>query len=317
MNYKKSKTISPKFATLLKNKSSSSEIIKKVRNNIFEKLKDFVFYRVDKVILDKNKISETRYYSDISEFKVVDNDSIFTQKEEERYVEKYAYYFKGTTKLYALRSHMNKFNGTPIMFSSKSFSVFDPLKLGFEKSPKNTTTIVPLENELICGLVKKTENGLKFSKWFICSEQFMRAWSMLIYDKFEAIDYNRDPIREKQYYMSGNRLVTNTYLKWIFGEMFHFDKIKEESNEKNEKSSLDNCEKFNDERPKHFYNVRYESCSKKFIHIYAGLVLYIRYEEELNEDTVPLTSGNTKPLPYWHLPSADFLSLFLQEHLSY
>lgn len=56
-----------------------------------------------------------------------------------------------------------------------------------------TQMMLPREGDLVCGFVsdakkgKTARRGPEFTKWFLCSEQFLRAWTAIMYDEHDSL----------------------------------------------------------------------------------------------------------------------------------
>jgi hypothetical protein len=144
--------------------------------------------------------------------------------------------------------------------------------------------VMPRHNDLICGKVEKGEKGYFFSQWFICSDQFMRMWTAILYPECLALGERDDDEFVRRRLMSGNRLCTNSYLKYLNG-------------------CKDSRIEFElEERRKRYYALRTESPSIDYVHVYAALVLIIKYGEYPNEDNVPNNLNSDPKLLAWVLP---------------
>jgi len=95
----------------------------------------------------------------------------------------YNYYFGFTFKNNMNDDDYNK--GETIFFSRKNYhsldlSVFGTGKFG-EIGNFTGGWRPPKHGDIICGIVKKDERGLFFSKWFTCSKQFFDLWRLIMY----------------------------------------------------------------------------------------------------------------------------------------
>lgn len=137
--------------------------------------------------------------------------------------------------------------------------------------------------ELVCMLVSppKQKGQLPFAqRWFYCSEQFLRAWTLIMYTEHDTFDKYIPPPSEKlddeeeEYLLNeaadiyrrkvfaGNHVCTNNYRKYILG-------------------CEDNGQEPDDEEiRKRFYRFSYEKPAREWCHFYAALVLIIRYKEQ-------------------------------------
>lgn len=167
---------------------------------------------------------------------------------------------------------------------------------------ENQRQVMPRVGDLICGRVAKTksEDGkdrYHFSQWFICSDQFLHAWTAILYP--ECVSLRRyeddDDAKVRRYLMSGNRLCTNSYLKYMAG-----------AHDSGVAVPLE-------ERRKRFYVLRTEETSITHVHIYAALVLMIRYHELPSEHNVPNNLNGDPKLKGWSLP-AGWLEMMVQRY---
>ena len=81
-----------------------------------------------------------------------------------------------------------------LFFLKKTFREIRPILLQIEPETEIQKDVaLPRKGDLLCGAVKPNSRGkLYYSQWFICSEQFYRAWTLLMYDthSFEWTQYN-------------------------------------------------------------------------------------------------------------------------------
>lgn len=103
-------------------------------------------------------------------------------------------------------------------------------------------------------------------KWFVASEQFLRAWTAIMYkwhvsfDEFVSSiieeDKKEDNLKDKLF--GGNRLMTNTWLKF--------------------KMAINRPLSLQESRDK-YWHLRSETASKKWVDVYCAIVLMARYGE--------------------------------------
>ena len=264
-------------------------------DKIRAKLKLFVFRRVS--TLSHFQLSQIRYYTRPTMYTKVSNMTSFSQQEIDQNLEfRYQDYYGWSSKV-VLRQNDN-FSEKSIFFEKKGFGEFDPILLQIEPDSANQRNVAPREGDLICGIVKPDSYGkLHYSKWFICSEQFYRTWTLLMYDAHSSFQKaEQKKCGSKAYWMSGNRLMTNNYLKWILGS---------------EKKDIIPSD---DEQRQRYWHQRCEKPARTWIHVYCALVLIVRYDELPSESNVPVIRGpETHPYPHWHLPP-DFVQLFLDAY---
>lgn len=211
------------------------------------------------------------------------NRSVWKQYGEER-----AVYFYGTTAPYSLRDEDN-FKGHRLPFSRSGYGVLNPVTLDFEHTD---TQIVPQVGDLLCGTVEVEHSEPFFVRWFICSEQFYRCWTLCLHPDHESFSRVKTTKKSpREYWMSGNRLMTNSYLKWClaYGNL--------------------GIPVSHEQRIQRYWQLRTEPLSVHWVHVYCALVLMIRYHEVPDESNVPQNKGGV-PYPHWHLPRfwvADFI----------
>jgi len=262
-------------------------------DKIRDKLKAFIFRRASKVSC--SQLYQIRYYTNPNTYTKISNISSITTQEFDQNIEfRYRNYYGWSSKV-SLREN-DSFPEVFIYFSKNNFGNFDPILLQIEPDSTNGRDIAPREGDLICGIVKPDSNGkLHYSQWFICSEQFYRAWTLLMYDShssFKKAEQKR--CGAKAYWMSGNRLMTNNYLKWVLGL--------------EKKGVLPS----NEEQRKRYWHQRCEKSARTWIHIYCALVLIGKYNELPSESNVPVVRGDdTHPYPSWHLPP-QFVQSFMK-----
>lgn len=172
---------------------------------------------------------------------------------------------------------------------SDNYAEIDVLGLSFNwfcpRSPDGTI-VVPRQNDLVCGEVDPL-NPNRFKRWFICSEQFMRFWTLMRYDTHDSFAKNKDLYT---YVMSGNRLCTNNYQKWAYANL--------------ENGIVPDPVESN----KRYYRLRTELASQE-VHVYAALVLLGRYGELPGSENVPNNLKGQRNLS-WILPPGFIDSLF-------
>ncbi len=155
--------------------------------------------------------------------------------------------------------------------------------------------IPPRIGDLVCiqGLEYKEDNKCPIAKqWFICSEQFFRTWTCIVDDK--DISFKKKEPKLKIHLMSGNRLNTNSYLKWFLAH-------------RQNGVVVDNGNAY-----KKYWQLRTEFISKKWIHAYSALVLMAEYGELPCAGNVPKNRGLGYKMLSWHLPTG-FVNRILSE----
>lgn len=109
-----------------------------------------------------------------------------------------------------------------------------------------------------------------FWDWFICSEQFMRLWTLIMFDSHPSYVKNGKPktiLGMKKHLTSGNRLVTDAWLRYT------------QACEQNE------VDVNHDESVRRFYVKRHERIPG--IDSYVALVLAAVYNEKPTSENVP------------------------------
>lgn len=266
-----------------------------LQDKVRDKLKSLVFRRVYSVT--QFQLSKIRYYTKLDEFHQVANYGSVTDREWERNIECQYHNYYGWSSKTALRSNDN-FPDSFIFYEKKDFGTFDPIRFQIDPDATNQSKVPPREGDLLCGIIKPDAAGkLCYSKWFICSEQFYRAWTLLMYDTHSSfIKAEQKKCGAKTYWMSGNRLMTNNYLKWILGSK-ELGIVPSDAEQK-----------------ERYWHQRCEKTARTWIHIYCAQVLILRYNERPSKDNVPVVRGdNTRPYSHWHLPP-EFVKLFIEAH---
>ena len=225
--------------------------------------------------------------------------------------------FYGFTRTQMVRSEPDHVVGIPLFFHSKNYRQIDTtLDYTFDFSNDRRLCKAPtpmvgdllfiwLSNKTLDTLAEgtSTRKNPSADMWFIASEQLLRAWTAIIYDWHDSFDVllsvpldtprdiKEEALREKLF--SGNRLMTNSWVKHKIalqdmGEVM----TKEES-------------------AKRYWYIRSEYASKRWVDIWAAIVLISRYGELPCPSNIP----NNKTGPQrvsWDLPFK-FVSSLLRE----
>lgn len=228
----------------------------------------------------------------------VDELSLISDADRQRFISVHYDYFFGFTEQRSIREEPEAVKGKPIYLHSENYSELDIENCEFNFVSKPSVT--PLKNDLI--LIYMTNKTLqdargkktspKADDWCIISEQFFRAWTVIMYDWHESFDkmfslktsINReDSLKEKLF--CNNKLMTNTWLKHkIAKEMLGLDFTHEESTQR-------------------YWHLRTESASRNWVDIYCALVLLARYGEVPCINNIPNTRGeNEQKRTQWNLP---------------
>ncbi|HSA76098.1 MAG TPA: hypothetical protein VLE02_01015 [Nitrosarchaeum sp.] len=232
----------------------------------------------------------------------------YTKDEYDRNMEVRFSQFNGIANRNALKKKNDCYDNCPIVFHSKNFCTFNVLDGSLTLTPTNSGFYVPPRindvvvkkggvsriiktGDLLCGTVDRNANGeLEYSKWFICSEQFYRLWSLVC-------DDNYIPVRtEKQAnkYKSGTKLATNAHLRWFLG--IQQAGISYSTNEFKLK----------------YYRSRVEAAAVKYTHLYSMFGLLLKYGEIPCKCNVPVTQGYYT-LKEWHVPPG-FCDLLIKKY---
>lgn len=222
----------------------------------------------------------------------------FTPKEYDQNVEeKYSRFYFFTADI-PLRD--NDRQGKIALFgASNKYSQIDftnNMDFRFSYNNEDRTNLVPPRvGDLVCGVVAADKHQRKnpaYKFWFTCSEQFLHAWTAIKYAEHETLDKfitrptteesNEAQIRKSLF--RGNKLCTNSYRKWMRTNVecnIAFDQTEAE---------------------KRYYSLRCERTAVNWVHMYAALVLILRYREVPNKDNVPyILDGGASPKT-WDLP---------------
>jgi len=247
-----------------------------------------------------------------SQYQPVDNATVsktsgnaasFSEKEYEKNVEvRYTQDgFYGFTESRVLRRDYDRFPDQGIFFSSFNYHDFDASTMSWvSKDRSSLRGVPPKKGDLICMQTKFNRNKGKpqAMKWFICSHQFLNMWTMIMcgpdYDSFERQYREDDPNKLRKWLMSGNRLCTNSYLKWV-------------------RTLEDNHLPYDlEEGKKRYWHLRTEKYSRSHVHVYAAIITMFSYGELPNKNNLPQNRDLKAKVAYWDLPKF-FVSNFLSD----
>ena len=255
-------------------------------------LEHLVFRRVVSVSAQENDLQSICYYSNSDNFSFITLNEFkngnCTKNQLEKIEFRYRKFTVGTS-LCSLRN--DSYNGIQIFCLSEDYAEIDLENLQFVKK---SCTILPRTGDLVCILMNPSSDSV--ASWFTCSEQFMRMWTVLMFAKHPSFEARGREPRMRERLMSGNRLNTNSFLKW---KLAH-----EQSDIQIDQTASDR-----------FVCMRTEKTSKKWIHVYSALVLMIRYGELPTTENIPNNRDGGPHLKMWHLPS-DFATKFIQKHVN-
>lgn len=271
------------------------ESISGLRETFINNTKNLVFRRVHRVVLKDHDFVGTSIKKvedgTIKETFVAEDKEkvIWTEDEWLKNVELRYTKFHFFTSQARLRE--NDRTRTTIYGASNRISemdLFDECDFRLKLQTKKGWVAPPRVGDLVCGVVGQNRNqrNPEYKFWFVCSEQFFRTWTALHYEEHESLSKKcgNGEAQIKRHLMSGNRLCTNGALKLVLGAM--------QSN-----VGLDRTE-----FAKKFFRVRTEDASRYWVHIYAFLVMAIRYLEYPTDANVPNNLDDTPKMTKWNLP---------------
>ena len=274
---------------------SINRIAKNLGSCFCNKLGKLVFRRVGTVLVHEHQKIMTKFYSDDSTFYKAGVDDVFTDEEETQNVERvYKVYHGFTTVAYVRETDPIFAIRHTIGFDTKNMCELDMEELSFKlkKIGEEVPKILVKPGDLIAGFVVNRKDNPVYIKWFVCSEQFLRLWTLLMYGE-EHQTFTKKLEEESthpmgplfKWLMSGNRLCTNNYLKWSLASV-------------NEGVSVDERE-----RRKRYFRYRCEESARKYIHLYACIAMICIYETDITESNIPRTLDSLPQLKAWHLPT--------------
>lgn len=255
------------------------------------KLQNLIFRRVARVFTQREDYLGIIYYAHDGIREIENYETLSTQEYEQNIEYHYSKFSFSTTRsrLRDNDDYMGEITG-----SSHEFAYLNTDSWNFEYT---RTTVPPRQGDLICGIIDtRTTNKARYFSWFICSEQFYRTWTILMYgtSNLKYIEFKfSDNYDLKKKLFSGNRLCTSNYKKFLI------------------RCKNTGIEPTEEERTKRFYRLRTEPMSQEYIHFYAALVLMLYYNEAPNINNIPKNldlypSGN---LAHWDLPNGWLLTL--------
>ncbi len=269
---------------------------KELRDFLRSKFSNFIFRRVGKVLVKpEDMLSVENFQACVSEnggvyinSEIIHpseyNPDFFTSEQLEKNLEFKSKKFSLFTSPNKLRDN-DRWGKTSIYCASMNYNQLDFLSNECTFEPLNlkelrSNTVLPRVGDLICMEVDIGSKGKPQAKWwFNCSDQFLHAWTLIMYDSCESF-VKKDLYAHS---FSGNRLQTNTFLKWSLSR-------------KDNNISLDE-----DECRKRYYRLRTEYVSKKWVHLYCSLVLMARFGELPTVHNIP-NNINEPEITKWDLP---------------
>jgi hypothetical protein len=322
-----------------------------VRAFLQKRMKDFVFRKIASIDHNAEYFYQASKYTPVIDgsehcevignkphcFKNINKDDM------EKSIELRFTFFAGSTT--ATKTRNDPFNDT-IYFNSNDFCTVDPNSMFLTKISPQTSYVLPRIGDIVCGIVieagvdrsgktilkKALKHKYKYIKWFICSEQFLRAWTLIMYDKHEVLDKyakSEDTLRKRMF--SGNKLTTNSFKKWtmlrnIQRESFTkkrlqsnslgssanpSNEIDDENNEKLINLIYEELSGGDAELNSKYFRLRYEQFSIDYIHILCAVVLVGRYGIFPDSTNIPINSNFNDQLKYWDLPK-DYIKTLLE-----
>lgn len=185
----------------------------------------------------------------------------------------------------ALRGN-DAFRGTPIFASAGTYAKLD--LVNFDLRHTTVPSAPPRSGDLICGVIRRNSQQGRlptYMSWFICSEQFLHAWTSIMYPTHESFVKKGKATEPqlRQWLMSGNRLCTNGYRKYFYG-CLDSGVVPEKLMEK-------------------YFFMRSEAIATDHVHYYAALVLAVRYGELPCVHNVPKNLDGGPNMTKWDLPA--------------
>lgn len=302
-------------------KAITPESLEFLRSTINRNMGNLIFRRVAHVVAKKEHLIEHVITSPVDGIPLStirkpggSTSPSFTPKEYEQNVEERYSRFYFLTSDVAIRN--NDRHGKVALFgASNKYSQIDiaGVKMDFRfsyASGDRINQVPPRVGDLVCGIVGKDKHGRPnpaFNFWFTCSDQFLHAWTAIRYSEHETLDKlvttretdetdHEAEIRKALF--RGNKLCTNSYRKWIRANLecgvFGNNLV----------PGLDETQQA--EAEKRYYTLRTERTSVEWVHVYAALVLMLRYREVPSPQNIPVilgVAGATVPTPKtWDLP---------------
>lgn len=274
------------------------------------------FRRIDKVV-GHTFVSATKIdtpYLPTTKLSMRDVEQL-SRKEIDKSVQVKFKTFHGFTKTHSVRNEPECVNNLPIFFHSKNFSQMDlthDMTFNFTNDKRLTSTVTPMEGDLVfIFLSNETINDIISGKgetkypnadmWFIASEQFLRAYTLILYEWHDTFDLlmnipldtpreiKEDSLRDKIF--SGNRLMTNSWAKYILANEAQGIVT----------SQIDSIERF--------WSLRTEYASKRWIDVWGALVLISRYGELPFLSNIPNNKSGPQRVS-WDIPKNLIPQLF-------
>lgn len=244
-----------------------------------EKLKSLIFRRVKTVEKQNYVRSEYVTHNDTTVF-IDDGSQTFTEEEYEKNIREIYDSFSFSTTTSNLRRN-DEFKGVSIIGFSKNYAEIDIFSWEFKRKVQN---VPPKNGDLVCGIIDTTKKRPEYFCWFICSEQFYRMWTILMYGTTDFQFKNEEEKKKKL--MSGNRLCCASYKKFLL------------------RCAASDIIPTEEEKKSRFQICRTEQVSSRCVHFYAVIVLMLYYGEFPNQNNIPknLDLYPPKNMDFWDLP---------------
>ena len=252
----------------------------------------FVFRKVERVFYENPRFTKFTLHEEQTPLNTIYGVS---KADRDRYVQVDCKSFYGETEKRPIRNEVFPIKGRSLRFDSDTYH-----NLSFEEESFGELTkseaIAPFEGDLLCLLIKGDTPridfvpSLKADAWFIASDQFLKAWTSVMFDKHESLtslipknygDEYESLLRSKLY--SGNRLASNTWLKHTLTCREH-----NKSMTKEESRNM-------------YYHLRTDKCSIMYVDCWALMVLMGRYGELPNFRNVPNNKDGLQR-KQWNIP---------------
>lgn len=265
--------------------------------NFKERTEGFLFRQVKSVEVN-GLLGVRRVYVDETDLSIKDQHISFEEWETlretkdgritDREYEEIFHDFIVTTEKYAF-SKGDKFHGELRLFKSHQ-STFNHETFTLVPSDKSRINGTPPKHgDFVCFIRKIVDlpSGKRkvVYRWFTCTPQLMRMWRMIFLTSHKSFKSN-DENRIREYAMSGNRLCVNAYKKWFLSQ-YQNSRIPD---------VLSAAERF--------HVIRTEPHTREFVHIYAAVVLMLRYGEYPSLDNIPQNKDfdDDSQMKGWDLP---------------
>ena len=264
----------------------------------------FIFRRAGKITMESPIIKKFTSSDEIPT--IIDSLKSLTQESIKKSVQIDCKSFCGITTTHAIRQEFACTLNAPILFHSQKYK--QP-NMGMPHISNIYEVITPVEGDLLCIWLSNdtierrksyTKNfcpSLEADAWFICSEQFLRAHTLILYewhDSFNSLIPKNTKVEDREIALRkklfiGNTLMTNGWLK--------------------HKLSLEqsNCEPMSKkESEEKYWHLRSEPVSRNWIDVYASLILMARFGEAPTDFNVPNNNNDGPKRNQWSLP-IDFI----------